>query len=550
MGKLKGLNIHTIFFISIFSGISIFIVVLILTEIYPDSRLIRKISSPELLIASAVAFPTIITWYFSIKSNTEQNLLETVKHYDQEINGLIKDVQESNKLTTVHISKIDYIMNSFEKIIKDNYKKEAISLNYEGLLSVVYAAQPNINFSKIYEEEKIEKFPELPELPEKFPEKKEINKKLSEKDNEWIASSSKIVPRIIKKLCENNRMESLEYDYYKVFANSKFDIMQNAKIKVSKQDDSINLKNKEFWECEFSMNFIKNTIIKDCNFYSCVVNFEDIFYRKSKNKEEIDGEIKKMLKDLENSVEKCYPIENEEESYKKFKEDIDEIRRHLKSNSDEGSKQLIKMIKYLEENIEIVIKFFRSNNFMNSIQLKTNSTIISLSNSVIVRKILNNDGNDENLINDSKDSKKLTIIYDDRDKIEIKKYMYQGNTTDIPKINEISSKSRVAQKKFILDKLIEEKDVSEISSDNCVIKISKEWEREGFIWMGFHSITWKPYDDIEKIKFYIFVIEMKDTFKCIIFEKDKFKILMKEKKAMNESQIDFKFYFGEKIISH
>lgn len=547
MGKLKGLNIHTIFFISIFSGISIFIVVLILTEIYPDSRLIRKISSPELLIASAVAFPTIITWYFSIKSNTEQNLLETVKHYDQEINGLIKDVQESNKLTTVHISKMEYIMNSFEKIIKDNYKKDAISLNYEGLLSVVYAAQPNINFSKLYEVEKYEEKEEV-EKTQSLSEKKEINKKLSEKDNEWIESSSRIVPRIIKKLYENNRMESLEDAYYKVFANSKFDTIQNAKIKVSKQDNSINLKNKEFWECEFSMSFIKNTTINDCNFYSCVVNFEDIFYRKSENKEDIDEEIKKMLKKLENSLETCFRSENEEESYKIFKKEIDEIKIHLKSNSNEEGEQLKKMIEYLKINIETIYKFIRDNKFINSIQLKTNSSVISLSNSNIVKKFLNNDGNDEDLITDSRDSKKLTIIYDDRDKIEIKKYMHKGNTIDILKINDISSKSRVAQKKFILDKLIEENDFSEISSGNCVIKISKEWEKEGFNWMGFHSITWKPYDDIEKIKFYIFVIEMKDNFKCIIFEKDKFKMLMKEKKTMSESQIDFKFYFGEKRI--
>lgn len=66
--------------------------------------------------------------------------------------------------------------------------------------------------------------------------------------------------------------------------------------------------------------------------------------------------------------------------------------------------------------------------------------------------------------------------------------------------------------------------------------------------MGSYSIIWKPYEDIENIKFYIFAIEIKNDFKCIIFERDKFKRLMEEKKGINESKIDFKFNFGEKRV--
>lgn len=126
--------------------------VILYTNYLTDGKnlILENLSQGEVLAGIVIALPTIVTWMYSIKNEKDkekkyisENALHIVKHYDSLLNEVVDDIVKENdemkKLTIQRAMKIEYIIETFNKLFKelDAKTQTSISLNFSQVIPTI-----------------------------------------------------------------------------------------------------------------------------------------------------------------------------------------------------------------------------------------------------------------------------------------------------------------------------------------------------------------------------------------------------------------------------
>lgn len=265
--------------------------VILYTNYLTDGKnlILENLSQGEVLAGIVIALPTIVTWMYSIKNEKDkekkyisENALHIVKHYDSLLNEVVDDIVKENdemkKLTIQRAMKIEYIIETFNKLFKelDAKTQTSISLNFSQVIPTITSI----------------KHPNGIELP---------SSSQSSTVEQWKNSLSIALKPVINELIKNNQIKILEDPSVQYFSLINF-------MEEEMYFKKIEFKGKSFIQCNFSDNFLKHNKFMNCKFINCeFMTDSEVIKNKLFNDNKIIGDFEKNEKIKDN---KSYDMEN------------------------------------------------------------------------------------------------------------------------------------------------------------------------------------------------------------------------------------------------
>lgn len=204
----------------------------------------------EILVAVLVSAPTLLLWYDSFQHNqnitdieTDTNLIEIIKYYDDEIDALINELA----INKIGVSKTIYykIMHLLDS--RKIFKSYGLHPNFIGVLSQIYI---NLEFQDI-----------ALNLIKDIEENGNISLSSAQRIDK-LKNDTEIILEIIQFLKETKTVGSILDSHYKMYIDIDFTYMSNKELVF---EDKI------FHSCSLDANFfeihkVKNSIFVDCIF--------------------------------------------------------------------------------------------------------------------------------------------------------------------------------------------------------------------------------------------------------------------------------------------
>ena len=228
---------------SIFVSLLVLYIIIYKYPGLPDNKSLSEvITQGEIIAGIAVGIPTICTWIFSIEENQSKTkkdaaiqVLEIIKHYDNELLKLCKNMKENINIFPSQLKNNFQNFNKSTEVFENEYQQAR--LNYEVLLSIV---------SESYDIENVWKS--------------------SSEDLEFLGildSISESMEIILTELFKHNMQSCIANSMIKKFVKLKFRGEDYFKTNC---ETSLVLENKIFVDCSFATEFLKGARFQNCTF--------------------------------------------------------------------------------------------------------------------------------------------------------------------------------------------------------------------------------------------------------------------------------------------
>ncbi|CCW40770.1 hypothetical protein [Streptococcus agalactiae] len=222
-----------------------------------ENRMLDRLVQGEVLAGIVIALPTLWTWNNAISESRENkktivsdNIRDTVKYYDKQLFDLISDISESKQLPFHKAEKIEYIIETYNSLLKDwNEKNNSnISLDFVQVLSAICSIE--------------------------YP--KDIENPNDDSVENWKYNLGTALRPTMKEVILLKKEDVFSSKEIKYFSYISFG-------SVGYELEKIDFKDKHFVQCTFSSNFIDLNSFKGCTFINCSIS-SGILSDKSKRK--------------------------------------------------------------------------------------------------------------------------------------------------------------------------------------------------------------------------------------------------------------------------